>query len=86
MLYVGCHFRAPARRDVKEWAKLEVLMRAGLRFFKEGGNGVLPATAKEARLARARRSAPVAYIRINNKGKRVYVHSWRQSHYIVTEE
>jgi hypothetical protein len=32
MSYAGTAFRAPARRNVKEWKRLEALIRSGVRF------------------------------------------------------
>jgi len=73
MLYAGTAFRAPPKRDVKEWAKLEVLVRDGMRFNYYGGNGKLPATVKEAKRARSARKRATLYARRNAAGKRVLV-------------
>lgn len=48
--YAGTAFRAPRKTNKKEWAKLEVLIKAGVTFQYYGGTGVLPATARAARL------------------------------------
>lgn len=48
--YAGTAFRAPRKQNVKEWAKLEVLIKAGMLFQYYGGTGILPATARDARL------------------------------------
>jgi len=47
MTYAGTAFRAPARRNVKEWAKLEILIRAGMKFHYCGGNGQIKGTTKK---------------------------------------
>jgi hypothetical protein len=72
MLYAGSAFRAPRRNDKKEWAKLEVLIRDGKRFHYYGA-GVIPKTAKEARISRAYRKQIPILARMNAKGQRVLI-------------
>lgn len=46
MLYAGSAFRAPPKRDIKEWAKLEVFIRGGVMFNYCGGNGQVKGLTK----------------------------------------
>lgn len=73
--YAGNAFRAPRKTKIKEWAKLEILIKDGVRFNYYGGNGILPATAKEARMSRRRRKLDVmnklVYAKRLSNGKRV---------------
>ncbi|WP_407305816.1 hypothetical protein [Acinetobacter sp.] len=98
MLYAGSAFRAPPRRDVKEWAKLEVYIRAGNRFHYYGMNGIIaPLTKSEVELKvkwKKRRVLPnqndiarTPYIsRGPGAGKRVRVKHWNAPHVYRPEQ
>ena len=73
MLYAGNAFRAPPKRDKKAWATLEELIRGGVKFNYDGGNGAIPKTVKAAKKLRARRSQPTVYATTKPNGKRVIV-------------
>lgn len=84
LIYAGSAFRAPARRNVKEWAKLEILIRAGMKFHYCGGNGQIKGmTKKDAEEYRKRKTktgstigtTPLAVRRPGN-GKRVATKAW----------
>lgn len=85
MLYAGSAFRSPPKRDVKEWAKLEVLIRAGVLFHYCGGNGQIKGLRVADALAYRRRvtseqqstigTLPLI-IRRPGDGKRIPTKSW----------
>jgi hypothetical protein len=54
MTYAGSAFRAPPKRDVKEWAKLEILIRGGMKFHYCGGNGQIKGMTKDEARSRVR--------------------------------
>ena len=71
MTYAGSAFRAPARRNVKEWAKLEVLIRAGMKFHYCGGNGQIKGlTVADAR--KYRKSQRACTLKESNIGQLNY--------------
>lgn len=91
MLYAGSAFRAPPKRDVKEWAKLEVLIRAGMKFHYCGGNGQIKGMtvnrAKKLRKNIVPQLSPKAehandigrlqyIVRQPGAGKRVFTKAW----------
>lgn len=98
MMFAGTAFRAPPRRDVKEWVKLEVYIRAGNRFHYYGMNGIIsPLTKSEIELKvkwTKRRVLPdqndiakFPYIsRGPGAGKRVRVKHWRGPHVYKPEQ
>ena len=83
MLYTGTHFRAPKKSNVREWKKLEMLVKNGTRFTHEGGNGhikplTVRATKKILSVAREAPYHPVSKVGTKNfamrkpgKGKRI---------------
>lgn len=84
MLFCGTAFRAPPKRNVREWAKLEVLVRAGMKFHYCGGNGQLKGTTiRDARDYRKRvtdKDSSIGRtqyaIRRPGKGNRVATKAW----------
>jgi hypothetical protein len=98
MLYTGSAFRAPPKRDVKEWAKLEVYIRAGNRFHYYGMNGIIkPLTKSEIMLKVKWKKRRVLtdhndigehpYVaRGPGNGKRVRVKHWRGPHVYRPEQ
>lgn len=83
VLFAGTAFRAPRRANVKEWAKLEVLIRNGMRFHYFGGNGILPSTKKAARNSITKRASKKLYVRRNAAGKVVAGSHGSRSSYII---
>jgi len=98
MLYAGTAFRAPPKRDVKEWAKLEIYIRAGNCFHYYGMNGIIkPLTKSEIMLKVKWKKRRVLtdhndigehpYVaRGPGSGKRVRVKHWRGPHVYRPEQ
>lgn len=81
--YAGNAFRAPPKRDIREWDKLEVLIKDGMTFNYYGMNGKLPDTANDARRAISMRKKKKLYVRRNSKGKVVPVGWWERGAYEI---
>lgn len=72
MSYAGSAFRAPARRNVKEWARLEALIRSGVRFHYCGTHWPSqPSTLKNDNIGKVNYA-----VRLPGDGKRRETKSW----------
>lgn len=54
---MGRDFKVPAKSDIKQWAKVELLSKHGFRFWSCGcdGPGYAPGTLKDAKILIARK-------------------------------
>lgn len=91
MLFAGTAFRAPRKQDVKEWAKLEIMVRGGYKFHYYGGCGPIKHLTAQDMVKKVRKPrTTVDYIddrkrvglsvfmeRRPGKGKRVPAKHWK---------
>lgn len=82
--YAGNAFRAPKKNNIREWKKLEILIKEGNWTFNRHGSGVVPKTPNEARKSVHYDLRKVRHAKRLSSGKRVNTgpeNSWDNSVY-----
>lgn len=86
MMFAGFSFRAPRRRNIKEWKKLEVLIRDGVIFQATWGVGHIPNTVNEVKKSRRELKRKDTYAMRLSNGKRILTSSRRSYNcYVIPE-
>lgn len=81
--YAGNAFRAPKKNNIREWKKLEILIRGGWTFNRHG-SGVVPKTPNDARKSVRYNPRKIAHAKRLSSGKRIITgpeSSWNNSIY-----